>query len=129
MFNQRLEEERARRLGHSQDLERFMDPLQRRPDVVANADIDYYKMLRKDAEIHSGPGGKTYWEHETESYNLYNIVHKFVSDQVGENSTSHFHKSILNHQQMIDRCFLFDSVEEIMEALRRESHPFARETL
>ena len=34
-----------------------------------------------------------------------------------------------NHQQLIDRCFFGNSVEEIMDNLRKENHPFATECL
>ena len=30
---------------------------------------------------------------------------------------------------MIDRCFWHDSIEEITDALKRETHPFAKEIL
>ena len=38
-------------------------------------------------------------------------------------------RSLLQHRQLIDRCFRADSVEEIMENLQKENHPFAQEVL
>ena len=42
---------------------------------------------------------------------------------------SKFAGEAANHQMLIDRCFRSNSVEEIMDNLRRESHPFAKECL
>jgi len=38
-------------------------------------------------------------------------------------------RSLLQHKQLIDRCFRADSVEEIMENLQKENHPFAQDIL
>lgn len=35
----------------------------------------------------------------------------------------------MQHRQLIDRCFWSNSVEEIMDNLRREDHPIAKEML
>jgi enoyl-CoA hydratase len=37
--------------------------------------------------------------------------------------------TISNHQQMIDRCFYPDTVEEIMENLRAEKSPYAKQII
>lgn len=38
-------------------------------------------------------------------------------------------KTLLQYREMIDRCFWSNSVEEIIEALKRENSPFAKEIL
>lgn len=35
----------------------------------------------------------------------------------------------VNYKEMVDRCFWHNSVEEIMEALKKENHPFAKQCL
>jgi hypothetical protein len=34
-----------------------------------------------------------------------------------------------NHRELIDRCFRHNSVEEVMESLKKEEHPFAKTCL
>ena len=45
--------------------------------------------------------------------------------KVGDEFERDLANTILKHRKMIDRCFLPNSVEAIMENLRREDHPFA----
>jgi len=37
--------------------------------------------------------------------------------------------TVVKHRQLIDRCFYSNSLEEIMDNLRRESDPFAKKCL
>ena len=37
--------------------------------------------------------------------------------------------TVMQHRQLIDRCFRHNSVEQIIQSLRRETHPFAKEVL
>lgn len=37
--------------------------------------------------------------------------------------------TVVQHRKLIDRCFYSDSVEQIMENLKKETDPFARKCL
>lgn len=52
-----------------------------------------------------------------------------MQQRTGQEWTDDPVKTLLQHDEMIDRCFWPNSVEEIMDNLRRETHPFAKEAL
>jgi hypothetical protein len=67
-----LETERRRRWGGSSDIEIFKDPLERRPDLVGDADVEYEKMLKYDTLVHSGRGKPGYFDHKAKSLGVFN---------------------------------------------------------
>ena len=111
-------------------LERFIEPDQRRPDLVAAADVEYERMLRADAEARVGKQGLNYFDATTEGeFNKFAYVHSYLERHLGNEYDRDIAHSILKHREMIDRCFLPNSVEAIMENLRQEQHPFAAQIL
>lgn len=61
-------------------------------------------------------------------YNGYAEQHNYISSHLNQWYHEDIHVAI-RHKKLIDRCFYSRSVEEIMENLRREVHPFAKECL
>jgi hypothetical protein len=49
----------------------FVDPKKRKPDVVAEADIAYERMLRAHSEATHGLGGAGYYEHTAAHMNVF----------------------------------------------------------
>jgi len=45
------------------------------------------------------------------------------------NNWPHDHGVAVNHRELIDRCFYYDTLEEITQALKEETHPFAKQCL
>lgn len=70
-----------------------------------------------------------YFDHEAFAFNSYDYMHKYLQLHAGHVYADDVVRSLLQHQQLIDRCFWSNSIEEIMENLKRESHPFAQEIL
>ncbi|KAI1321778.1 hypothetical protein EDD11_000054 [Mortierella claussenii] len=64
-------------------------------------------------------------ELETDNHDVINMaIEDFVSEPM------HDHKYVLSeNRNAIDRCFRFNTVEEIVAALEKENTPFAQETL
>jgi hypothetical protein len=97
-----------------------MDPRTRRPDVVVEADIAYEQMIEDHSRSKHGVGGTPYFDHEATTYNFYANLHGYLSLNVGDVTKGNSNHTVLQHKEMIDRCFLHDSVEQIMEALKQE---------
>ena len=61
-------------------------------------------------------------------YDGYRVQHGYISTFL-----DHWHQKDVNeaikHKKLIDRCFYSRNVEEIMDNLRKEEHPFAKEIL
>ena len=106
-----------------------MDPRHRKPDLVAEADLGYEAMLKQYDLAKNGEQGAGYFDHPAITHNFFDYTHKWLSIHAGHGYDFDAVKSLLQHQEMIDRCFYPNSVEEIMENLRREEHPFAKEVL
>jgi len=117
---------RTRNYAHE---EPFVDPRERKPDVVAQADFEYKQILRSFNRSRHKSGGPGYFDHPADQFNFFDYVHKYLALHAGHVYAEDVVKSLLQHQQLIDRCFWPDSVEEIMENLKREDHPFAQEIL
>ena len=118
------------RLGYNYNGERFVDPRDRRADGVANADLHYKRMLKEYNRARNPTGeGVSFFDHEAPSFNQYSWYVDFLKLNAGHLYVGETAKSLMQHRQLIDRCFWHDSVEEIMESLSRESHPFAQEVL
>ncbi|KAF8925618.1 hypothetical protein BGZ58_000644 [Dissophora ornata] len=64
-------------------------------------------------------------ELETDNHDVINMaIEDFVSEPL------HDHKYALSdHREAIDRCFRYDTIEEIVAALEKEDTPFANDTL
>ena len=57
-----LKNELQRRMRHFKLQERFIDPMQRKPDLVAAADSEYERMLRADSAAKLGKQGINFFE-------------------------------------------------------------------
>jgi hypothetical protein len=123
-----VSELKARLQIHDHD-EPFMDPRKRKPDVVAEADLAYKKLLKDHSVAKYGQGGTGYFEGSATSFNQFNYIHKYLKLHAGHMYTNNSVHTLLQHTEMIDRCFWHNSLEEIIEALNRETHPFAQEIL
>ena len=121
--------ELQRRTGSYHHGEPFMEPGDRRPDLVAEADLGYEALLRRHDQSRSKPEGPGYFDHAARTHNFFDYTHRWLSAHAGHSYAEDAVKSLLQHSEMIDRCFWPDSVEEIMENLKRETHPFAKEIL
>jgi len=109
--------------------EPFVDPNQRKPDVVAYADLAYKKMLKDWNIARYGQGGEGFFDHGASSFNQFDYIQKYVKLHAGHIYSDNTVQTLLQHREMIDRCFWSNSIEEIMDALKRETHPFAKEIL
>ena len=87
---------------------------------MVEADIAYEQMIEDHSRSKHGVGGIPYFEHDATTYNFYANMHGYLSLNVGDVYTGNSNFTILQHKEMIDRCFLSDSVEQIMESLRQE---------
>ena len=94
--------------------------------MIAAADVEYERILRADAAARVGGPGVNYFETPSEGeFNKFRYIYDYLEDKVGDEFERDLANTILKHRKMIDRCFLPNSVEAIMENLRREDHPFA----
>ena len=116
-------------MGEYDHDEPFVDPRDRKIDIVAEADMAYEELLERHAHANYGTGGTDYWSHGHTALNFYKNAHDYITQHNGEMFDKETLKSLLIHQQLIDRCFYPDSVEEIMSNLREETHPFAAQVL
>ena len=128
------------RMGRQQKMLEFEDELrelkERIPQSTAEADYNYMRYIKDDAKR---------VKEEEDNYlsmakddpnrtraflyrNYYADVMNYVTPRIG-NQFSEFNGFACNHQELIDRCFYSNSVEEIMENLRKENSPFALECL
>ena len=112
---------------HDED---FKDPATRKPDVVAQADIEYKRLLRTFNNARIDPAKDTnYFDAEALTLNSYEYVYNYAKLHSGHIYNADTHRSIVQHSQLVDRCFWPDTVEEIMDLLRKETHPFAKDIL
>ena len=124
-----LAELMSRSLVHGHG-EPFIDPRERKPDVVAEADYEYKQLLRRfNYSKHGAGAAPGFFDHPTFTFNQYDYMHKYLQMHAGHIYAEDTVRTLLQHRQLIDRCFRADTVEEIMDNLRRESHPFAQEIL
>ena len=86
-------------------------------------------MLKRYDLAHNGQQGPGFFDHPAITHNFFDYTHQWLSIHAGHSYNEDAVKSLLKHQEMIDRCFYPNSVEEIMENLRKEEHPFAKEVL
>ena len=121
--------ELQQRTGYHHHDEPFVDPRDRKPDVVAEADLEYEAILRRYDQSRNGPAGLGYFDHSATTFNSFDYTHKWLRLHAGHGYSEDAVKTLLQHKEMIDRCFWSNSVEEIMDNLRREAHPFAKEIL
>lgn len=121
--------ELQKRTGGYHHDEAFVDPRDRKPDVVAEADLEYEAILRRHDQSRNKPAGPGYFDHEATTFNSFDYMHKWLQLHAGHSYSEDAVKTLLQHKEMIDRCFWPNSVEEIMDNLRREAHPFAKEVL
>jgi hypothetical protein len=106
-----------------------MDYRERKPDMTAGADIAYEQRIRENSIAKYGVGGVPFFEHDATMMNIFQHYHDFLKMGLGETYHMEFDQSLLKHKKLIDRCFWYDTVEEIQDALRRETDPFAAQTL
>lgn len=123
--NEGLHNEWRKRTGKYTHDEPFIDPRYRKPDITADADISYEQRLREHSMAKFGLGGQGFYDYESTTINLFDHYHKFMLKSNGEVFNANIDRSMLKHAQLIDRCFWHNSVEDIMEALRKEADPFA----
>lgn len=109
--------------------EQFIDPKLRKPDIVAEADIAYERILRGHSEATHGLGGFNFYEHGGKSFNIFQDIYEHCNRDGRNNFSFDAVKTLMQHRQMIDRCFWPSSIEEIMKNLQRENTPFAQEIL
>ena len=134
---QRLQAQEHRRAAESNELqsrkrqyfrtEPFVDPLERKPDLVAESDLAYERILEGKSAATVGRGGRGYFEIEGTTFNFFDYMQSYLKIY----TNNFFEKydqleSLLKHSQMIDRCFWPNTVEEIMDNLKRETDPFAK---
>ena len=101
-----------------QEGEPFIDPRERKPDVVADADYEYKQLLRQFNQSKHGLGGAPgFFDHPTFTYNQYDTMHKYLRSHAGHIYAEDTVRSLLQHRQLIDRCFRAGTVEEIMDNL------------
>lgn len=93
--------------------------------MVAEADIQYEKILRGHSEATHGLGGVGFFDHHAPSFNIFQDVYEHCNRDARNEFDFDAVKTLMQHRQMIDRCFWPNSVEEIMENLKRENSPFA----
>ena len=94
-------------------------------------------MLRADEKLHNTNKADPYLEfakgepdreNKFRYYDNYKTQHDYVTQYLDS-----WYKQDINvamrHKKLINRCFYSRSVQEIMENLRKEVHPFAHECL
>lgn len=111
------------------DEEEFVDPKERKPDIIAEADIEYENMLKNYSQNKYGTGGIGYFEHDAFGHNFYQDVTRHVLLGSGDQWEGNSMNTLLKHKQLINRCFYPDNLKEIMKNLRQETDPFAKEIL
>ena len=124
-----IENEHNARIHNRSGDEQFMDPRVRKPDVVSEADAKYRKMIMQHYQDNNEQEGFGYFDHEYDTFNRFKYYHDYLKIHSGHSYTKESVQSILNHREMIDRCFWPNSVEEIINNLNKETHPFAKEIL
>ena len=68
-------------------------------------------MLEDHSRSKYGVGGTPYFEHEATSYNFFANMHGYIDQNSGDIFKNNSDFTLLKHMEMIDRCFLSDSVE------------------
>jgi hypothetical protein len=119
------------------EAEEFIEAKDRIPSAVAEAEYRYMKMLRADEALQNETKPDPYLEYakgEMDRENGFLFYESFKNQRnYIANFLQHWHNddvhTAIQHQKLIDRCFYPRSVEEIMDNLRREPHPFAKECL
>ncbi len=94
------------------------------------------KMIRNEAKANEPEelGYLEFGEHATDRSsafiysNYFNNIMSFVGPRIGDAYSTCNSVAVLN-KQLIDRCFYSNSVEEIMENLKKETQPFALKML
>ena len=112
--------------------EHYLDLTKDRPDVVAAADVEYERILRRDAAAKSTQEGRNYFDTvQDDRFKLssFEYTYMFMSNHVGNDYDMNPQSTILQHKSTIDRCFNSDSLEEIMANLEAEDTEFSRKTL
>ena len=107
---------------------------ERIPSSVADAEYKYMKYIKMDADRNkpSEPSILDAWKNEKtrsvyfEYKNYYANIMNHLQDKINE-EFNHFRGNAFQHKELIDRCFYHNTVEEIMEALKKENSAFARE--
>jgi len=86
-------------------------------------------MLREKSVNQFGTGGTGFFEHGATTHNFFDSLQKYVKMHTQGIVKVDSVNSILKHRKLIDRCFWPDSVEAIMDNLRRETEPIAKQIL
>jgi hypothetical protein len=86
-------------------------------------------MLKQHNIAKYGQGGAGFFDHDATTFNQFDYIHKYLRLHTGHIYSDNTVKTLIQHREMIDRCFWSNSVEEIIESLKRESNPFAKEIL
>jgi len=83
-----------------------------------------------NARNNDGINGPGYFDHPTgHNHDYYQYVNDWLKLHAGHEYSEDAVRTLTKHAQMIDRCFWPNSVEEIMDNLRKESHPYAKTIL
>ena len=109
---------------------------ERVPSSVAEAEFNYMKLLRRDAKGHEGKelGYLDFAECMANSgdhfvyKNYFKDMLAYIKEHINQPYPSN-NGVYISHSQLIDRCFYSNSVEEIMENLKKETDPFAAQCL
>jgi hypothetical protein len=64
--------------------EKFVDPRHRKPDLVAEADVAYERILRSHSEANYGLDGTGYFEHGATNYNIFEDVYNHCERYAGD---------------------------------------------
>jgi len=121
-------------VNQAANYERFVELKDRTPGSVSEVEQTYLKLLRDDAKKVHDKERPGFYEfhmkhgHKNRPINYFKEQLDYLQLHIGQRFPEDEGVAV-NYQEMIDRCFWHNSVEEIMEALKKESHPFARQCL
>ena len=68
---------------HRRGDEKFMDPRDRRPDVVAEADANYKKLMMQHYNSNNEQEGLGYFDHKFEQFYKFRYIHQYLKLQTG----------------------------------------------
>ena len=119
------------------EYEDFIQANDRVPSAVADAEYRYMKMLRRDQHLNGDKDIQPYLNFDAANPDrdngfLFHETFKGQHDYLMTFLDHWYHKDVhvaIRHKTIIDRCFYPRSVEEIMQNLKKEPHPFAKECL
>jgi len=122
--------ERGKRNHENVHAEEFYEPKDKYPSTIGDSNFLYKQQLKMFDKLHyrdQMEGG--YLEYQEVVYQNY---YKYILDYLKtytDQEFSHNEQTVHKHIQEINRCFFSNSIEEIMDNLRRENTAFAQACL